>query len=97
MSESMQKELRRTRQSVADCLRKYNPTRQFRATLVLAMIGMHLVASRIDKTKNPKERRLLVDEFNQSRNAITNGLQLLKRSRNRASFDQRTRATGPLP
>jgi hypothetical protein len=97
MAGTFQKELETLRGELQDCLQQTKPSDEFRNRIVLTMFGMHFTASRIEETDNPRERRLLIHEFNRSRSAIQNGIQLLKESRNRTTRDQKAEPMGALP
>lgn len=80
MSQNLQRVLVETRQELMSCLGATIPTKEFRATMIMAMVGLHLTEARIRKTSNLKERRRLIDEFNRGKNTIWKGIELLKRS-----------------
>lgn len=80
MSQNLQRELVETRQELMRCLGATMPTKEFRATMIMAMVGLHLVEARIRETSNLEERRRLIDEFNSGTKTIWKGIELLQRS-----------------
>ena len=80
MSVNVQKVLRQTRRDLAACFKETRPSNQFGATITLAMVGLYMTAGRIRKTRNLKERRQLLNEFNKRKRAIKKGILLLRDS-----------------
>ena len=85
MSRDLEKQTEQVRQDLAVCLKQTMPARQFRATMILALVGLHMTAARIKKTDNLKERRQLRNEFNRRKDAIEKGVKLLKQRKGRRS------------
>ena len=81
---NIRKELQILREEVMRCFRKNRPAKEFGATLMVAMVGLHMTEARIRKTRNLKERRLLIHEFNSRRDTIKKGLSALGSSKSRA-------------
>ncbi|MDY6953103.1 MAG: hypothetical protein SWE60_16465 [Thermodesulfobacteriota bacterium] len=80
MSQQRRMEFRQLRQELQATLSRTNPTDQFRAQLLLTMVSVSFTASQMEKARNPKERRRLIDEWNRKRNALGEGLRLLEES-----------------
>ena len=75
---NIEKELIETRQKLMVCFRDTLPSKEFRATILLAMIGIHITADQIKKSRNPEERRRLINEFDRRKNAVEKGIRMLK-------------------
>jgi hypothetical protein len=80
MLQNLQRDLREIRQELMVVLGETMPTKEFRATMIVAMVGLHLIEARIRKTSNLEERRRLIDEFNSGKKTIWKGIESLKRS-----------------
>jgi len=80
MLQNPQKDLRKTRQELMVCLSETLPTKEFSATIIMAMVRLHVIEARIRKTQDIIERRRLINEFNNRRNTIERGIQLLWKS-----------------
>ncbi len=91
MLQNIQRELRQTRQEVIDSLMGTMPSKEFTATIMMAMVALHVIEARIHKTQNLEERRQLIDEFNKGRNTIEKGIQLLKKNKLENSKIQKPR------
>jgi len=70
----MNKELDNLRKEVMHCFREKLPAREFGATLMLALVGLHMTEADIRKTHNLEERRRLIHEFNSQKDTIQKGL-----------------------
>lgn len=95
MSQNLNEELRGIREDLTSCLKETFPSKEFRATLIMAMVGLHVIEARIRKTQNLNERRQLINEFNKGKGTIEKGIHALKRTaggRTRESDEQSRRA-----
>ena len=77
-SRNIHNELETLKEDLANLFSVIEPTKEYGATMVLAMLRLHMVEARIHKTRNLKERRRLIHEFTKGRNIIEKGLQALK-------------------
>ena len=78
---NLKKELMGVRKAFMASMGQTTPAKEFGATLLMAMVGLHVTEARIRKTQNFEERRRLINEFNRQRNAIEKGIQVLRKSR----------------
>ena len=95
MSQNLNGELRGIREDLTSCLKETFPSKEFRATLIMAMVGLHVIEARMRKTQNLNERRQLINKFNKGKGTIEKGIRALKKSagtRARASGEQSRRA-----
>ena len=97
MPGDLQKVVRKTRQDLMAALGETIPAREFGATIIMAMVGLHVTEARIRKTCNLEERRRLINEFQRQRSAIEKGIAALRRSSGRFSGDNEDRISGVLP
>jgi hypothetical protein len=67
------------------CLVQAAPAKETRATLIMAMVGLHMIEAKIRKTQNLKERRKFIDEFNSKRRTIEKYVQILREGIRRRS------------
>ncbi|EFK08797.1 conserved hypothetical protein [delta proteobacterium NaphS2] len=74
-SRNIHNELETLREKFTDLFSATEPAKEFGATMVLAMLRLHMVEARIRKTHNYKERRRLIDEFTSGKITIEKGLQ----------------------
>ena len=77
MSVNLQKELESIRQELRKCMSKTLPSKEYGATIILAMVGLHITEAEVRKTQNMIERRRLIHEFNDQKNTIQRSIQLL--------------------
>jgi hypothetical protein len=84
---NLKKELMGVRQAFMAAVGQTTPAKEFGATLLMAMVGLHVTEGRIRKTQNFEERRRLINEFNRQRNAIEKGIQALRKSSRESSKD----------
>ena len=77
---NLKKELMGVRQDLMAALGQTTPAKEYGATLMMAMVGLHVTEGRIRKTQNFEERRRLINEFNRQRNAIEKGIRVLRKS-----------------
>ncbi len=80
MLQNPQKELKKIRQELRECMSKTLPSKEYGATMILAMVGLHMTEAEIQKTQNIIERRRLTNEFKNRRNTIKRGIRLLRQS-----------------
>ena len=92
MLQNPQKDLRKTRQELMVCLGETLPTKEFSATIIMAMVWLHVIEARIRKTQDIIERRRLINEFNNRRNTIERGIQLLWKSSGKRDNKKKRRA-----
>ena len=85
MLKNLQKELGDLRQELMNSLIGTMPSKEFRATIIMAMVGLHMIEFRIRKTQNLEERRQLIHEFNRGKDTVKKGLQALKQSTQKRS------------
>lgn len=78
-----EKQLAKLVRDLAHWLSQTNPTEAFRAKMLVTMLSLNHVAVRIKKTRNAKERRLLLDEFSKRASAIEKGIRLLRKTKRR--------------
>jgi len=81
MPQDMQRELIKTRQNLTECLAKTMPSKEFRATIIMAMVGLHRIEAQIRNSQNIEERRQLIDEFNRGISIIEKGIGALGKNR----------------
>jgi hypothetical protein len=77
---SSSKKLMKIRQELRECIRNTLPSKEFGATMILAMVGLHMTEAELQKTQNIIERRRLISEFKSRRDAIKKGIRLLRQS-----------------
>ena len=71
------KEVEEARVNLCEAMQATLPSKQFNATIMLALVNLSLTKERIHKTTNLQERRKLINEFDKCRNAIRKGIRLL--------------------
>lgn len=81
MCQNLQEELNRVRQDLMASFREAMPTKQFTATIFLAVVSLHLIVAQVQKTRNLEERRRLLDEFTKRKSIIEKGIQLLRQTK----------------
>ena len=94
---NIKQELMGVRQALMAALGQTTPAKEFGATLLMAVVGLHVTEARIRKTQNFEERRRLINEFNRQRNAIEKGIQVLRKSRWENSKDPGERHKKTMP
>jgi len=97
VSYNLKKALENLRQEFSACMRETHPSKELRAKLLMAMVGLHLIEARIRKTRILEERRCLINEFNQGRKAIEKGIYLLRKSGRRGSEESEERRRRAVP
>jgi hypothetical protein len=93
----LKKELMGVRQDLMTALGQTTPAKEFGATLLMAVVGLHVTEACIRKTQNFEERRRLINEFNRQRNAIEKGIQALRKSSRESSEDPGERRKRAMP
>ena len=93
----LKQELMRVRQNFMASMGQTTPAKEFGATLMLAVVGLHVTEAHIRKTQNFEERRRLINEFNRQRNAIEKGIQALRKSSRESSKDPGERRKRAMP
>jgi hypothetical protein len=94
---NLKKELMGVRQAFMAAMGQTTPAKEFGATLLMAMVGLHVTEARIRQTQNFEERREKIHEFNRQRNAIEKGIQALRKSRWERSKAPRERRKRAMP
>ena len=98
MSRDLEQELAEVEQSFRVCLAETNPSKQFFATLFLAVISLNIRARALAKTRDLVQRRQLLAEFDRAKEAIRKGTDLLwsqSRGQPRKPTEQETTNQGP--
>ncbi len=94
---NLKQELMRVRQDLMAAMGQTTTAKEFGATLLMAMVGLHVTEARIRKTQNFEERRRLINEFNRQMNAIEKGIQALRKSSRESSKDPGERRKRAMP
>jgi len=94
---NLKQELMRVRQNFMASMGQTTPAKEFGATLMMAVVGLHVTEARIRKTPNFEERRQLINEFNRQMNAIEKGIQALRKSSRESSKDPGERRKRAMP
>lgn len=89
MNRNFRKELENTRNRLSAAMLAANPAKDFGADLILAMVGLHLLAKKINRTFDLEERRCLTHEFNQGRLAMEKCIRKLQRNAPKKSGEKR--------
>ena len=95
MLQNLKREIQKTRDAFMAALEQTTPAKEFGATLMMGVVGLHVTETRIRKTQNFEERRRLINEFNKGKGTIEKGIRALKKSAGslaRASDEQSRRA-----
>ena len=77
MPRNFKNEVEETRRCLSTAMQKTPPSKQFSATIMLALVQLSLAKERIRKTTNLQEKRELIYEFDKCRKAIQKGIRLL--------------------
>ena len=77
---NLKRDLKETRQELTAFMGQTTPAKEFGATLMMAMVGLHVTEALIRKTRSLEERRRLIDEFTSRRKTIEKAIRLLKQS-----------------
>ena len=94
---NLKKELMRARQDLMASMGQTTTAKEFGATLLMAMVGLHVTEARIRKTQNLEERREKINEFKRQRNAIEKGIRALRKSSRESSKDPGERRKRAMP
>lgn len=78
MPQDLQEVLKGIRNDVMVSLAQTIPSREFGATMILALVGLHMTEAKIRKTPNLEERRRLIHEFEERRSSIQKGILALE-------------------
>ena len=87
MLQNLKKEIQKTTDAFMFTLEQTTPAKEFGATLMMAVVSLHVTEARIRKTQNFEESRRLINEFNRQRNAIEKGIQALRKNSRERSKD----------
>ncbi len=96
-SRKIRNQLETLREKFTHVMSVIEPTKEFGATMVLAMLRLHLVEARIHKTQNRKERRRLIHEFTKGERTIEKGLQALKERSCSFHVPAQSKQRDPMP
>ena len=77
MPRNFSSEVEEARVNLCEAMQTTLPSKQFNATIMLALVHLSLTKERIHKTTNLLARRKLINEFDKCRNAIRKGIRLL--------------------
>ena len=94
---NLKADLERVSRDLTDAMGETKPSRNFSTDIVLAMVGLHVIESRIRKTHKQEERRSLIDEFNRKKRIIEKGIASLRRSGRGFSGSNEDRVSRVLP
>ena len=97
MLQDLQKDLKEIRRELRECMGKTFPSKEYSATLILAMVGLHMTEAEIRKTQDMIERRRLIHEFNSRRQTIQTGIQRLWESYRQTGNRATAACTRALP
>ena len=97
MLQNLKREIHKTRDALMAALGQTTPAKEFGATLMMAVVSLHVTEARIRKTPNPEERRQLINEFNRQRNAIEKGIRALRKSSRESFRDPGERRKRAMP
>ena len=97
MLQNLKRDLKETRQDLMAALGQTTPAKEFGATLLMAVVGLHVTEARIRKTQNLEERRQLINEFNRQRNTIKHGIRALRKSKRGSSKEPGERRKKAMP
>jgi hypothetical protein len=87
MLQNLKREIQKTTDVLMAAMGQTTPAKEFGATLMMAVVGLHVTEARIRKIQNFEERRRLINEFNRQRNAIEKRIQALRKSSRESSKD----------
>ena len=92
MTRNFNREVEEARVNLCEAMQTKLPSKQFNATIMLALVQLSLTNERICKATNLQERRELIYEFDKCRNAIRKGIRLLGNGK-----DSLRRGCGDMP
>lgn len=81
MEQDTKEDLRKLREELTVAMRQQKPSKQFGATLLIALVGLHLTEHRLTKTQGQEERRQIQHEYTHRKRIIETGIQRLRRRR----------------
>ena len=81
MSRDLNQEICEIRQRVSAAMAENMASKQFGATIMLALIGLHLKAREFTRSRDLDERRRLLQDIDRSKMAINKGIELLEEQR----------------
>jgi hypothetical protein len=94
---NLKADLERVSRDLTDAMGNTKPSKNFSADIVLAMVGLHVIESRIRKTHKLEERRNLINEFKRKKRIIEKGIASLRRSSRGFSGNNENRVRRVLP
>lgn len=83
MSRDLENEVKALRRNLQTGFEKVKPTEQFKATMILAVVQLHVLIGLIKNSLNPEERRELFNEFRRQKESIEKGIQMLSQQTQR--------------
>ena len=84
---NLKRELMGVRKAFMAAMGQTTPAKEFGATLLMAMVGLHVTEARIRKTQNFEERRRLINEFKSRRKTIEKAIEVFRKNSEGASED----------
>ena len=81
-------ELHRLREEIMRALSETTASKDFRANMTLALVGLHVTEALLRQTPNLQERRRLIREFDDGRETITKALRMLRDNRAKPTTDE---------
>ena len=94
---NLKRDLKETRQELMASMGQTTPAKEYGATLMMVIVGLHVTEARIRKTRSLEERRRMIDEFNRQRNAIKHGIRALRKSSRGSSQERGERRKRAMP
>ena len=94
---NLKKELMGVRQAFMAAVGQTTPAKEFGATLLMAMVGLHVTEGRIRKTQNFEERRRLINEFKSRRKTIEKAIGVPRKSSEGRSEDPGEKRRRAMP
>jgi len=77
---NINKEIQDLREEVMSSFRTSLVDKQFGAEMILALVWLHLVVKRIDRSPDLNERRNLLKDFSRGKKAVKKGVRLLNQT-----------------
>jgi hypothetical protein len=78
MSRDLDNEIQNLTRDLQVGFEKANPSQQFRATIILAVISLHALVEMARNSKDQNERRRLINEFQRKKGTLEKWTQLLR-------------------
>ena len=94
---NLKKELMGVRQAFMAAVGQTTPAKEFGATLLMAMVGLHVTEGRIRNTQNFEERRRLINEFKSRRKTIEKAIGVPRKSSEGRSEDPGEKRRRAMP